>query len=111
RAATEQPHRGAHHLVLVERSSPAHAATLAFGVDEFTSTDPACEGQQTLAPIGYIYGAAPNELLTAPLYRCRTGNELTTEQFTSGSEICEGRVVDRLLGHVLLAPPVPVAAA
>ncbi|MFC4851873.1 LamG-like jellyroll fold domain-containing protein [Actinophytocola glycyrrhizae] len=77
-------------------------------VDEFTSVDPNCEGKQILGPTGYLYETAQPDLGTAPLYRCRLGTELTTEQFTSVAELCEGRVVDRLLGHALAESPVPL---
>ena len=76
------------------------------GVDEFTSTDPACEDKQVLATIGHLYVNPPVDLESAPLYRCLAG----TQRFTSANE-CAGGTVDRLLGHVLLAPPVQVEAA
>jgi hypothetical protein len=79
------------------------------GVDEFTSEEPACEGGEVLAALGYVYASAPEELLTAPLWRCRVGADPASERFTTLHEDCEGRTVERLLGHVLLAPPVPVA--
>lgn len=77
--------------------------------DSFVSVDPLCEGKQVVTGIGHVYPVAPPELLTYPLYRCRSpvGYDGAEQRFTSLSETCEGQTVDSLLGHVLTAPPVP----
>jgi serine/threonine protein kinase len=56
--------------------------------DRFSSLDPTgkCEGQTTVAVLGYVYESKPAGVVTAPLYRCNSG----ASHFDSLLASCEG---------------------
>ena len=64
------------------------------GADRFVSVE-SCTGAEPLGTNGYIYPAAPSGVKTKPLYACKDG----TAQFVSNDPKCEGKSVERLLGH------------
>lgn len=71
--------------------------------DYFTSRDPNCEGKYRGDPwnynpyiIGWVSSTAIPE--TAPLYRCRAGNN----HFDSFDAGCEGYIGEGVLGYVFL---------
>jgi hypothetical protein len=68
------------------------------GTDEFTSADPACEGQEVLGPLGLVYGDPPDDAPSIPVYRCSTAGG---EHFDSNDPGCEGLTTDALLGYSL----------
>jgi hypothetical protein len=65
------------------------------GTDEFTSTDPGCEGRTKLAELGWIYTQPPAGVATVTLTRCLLG----TDHFDSLTPDCEGQTKDGLLGY------------
>lgn len=70
------------------------------GTDEFSSTDPACEGAQVRHWLGQVWREPPSHAAESRLlYRCRTSD--TGEYFDSTDPDCEGSVVDRELGYVV----------
>lgn len=77
------------------------------GGDEFTSTDPACEGKQVLADLGYLWTAPPSGLDTVALHRC----VVNSQHFLSRSENCEGFTLEARLGYVLAESPLPDPSA
>jgi hypothetical protein len=74
-------------------------ACLAAGGDEFTSTDPACEGHAKITDLGWAYDAP--QTATVPLFRCLHQDE----RFDSNLADCEGQVVDAPLGHLVAYAP------
>jgi hypothetical protein len=72
------------------------------GIDQFASTDPACEGKTVLARLGEIWTQAPTLQPSRPIYRCRV---TTTDSFASLEADCEGQTLDRQLGYVLTTVP------
>ncbi|WP_433379310.1 LamG domain-containing protein [Actinoplanes sp. CA-142083] len=75
------------------------------GIDQFLSTDAACEGKSVLASVGRIWPEAPPGLDSRPIYRCR----INTDTFVSLDAACEGQVVDKQLGYVLTSVPAVTA--
>jgi hypothetical protein len=70
------------------------------GADEFTSTDPGCEGKQVRHWLGNAWTVPPPQPQDSRLlYRCRTS--ATGEFFDSLDPACEGLVVDRELGYII----------
>ena len=67
------------------------------GWDEFTSADPACEGQEVLGLLGRVYTQRPEDLPVLPIYRCT----INGEHFDSHDPECEGRTTEGLLGYAL----------
>ena len=67
------------------------------GGHNFLTDQPACEGQQPMGPVGYIYETEQPD--TVALYRCRIGGG--RDHFVSGHAACEGQTVERLLGWAL----------
>lgn len=67
------------------------------GPHTFLSFDPACEGQQIMGPVGYIWTAEFSG--SVPLYRCR--NSAGWDHFISTDPGCEGQVMEELLGYAL----------
>ena len=69
------------------------------GDHAFPSFDPACEGQFSYGPMGWVYTSAQNG--TIPLYRCRVGSN--GDHFVSSDAACEGHIVEQPspLGWVL----------
>nr|WP_042190733.1 LamG-like jellyroll fold domain-containing protein [Kibdelosporangium sp. MJ126-NF4]CEL19549.1 serine/threonine protein kinase [Kibdelosporangium sp. MJ126-NF4]CTQ94651.1 serine/threonine protein kinase [Kibdelosporangium sp. MJ126-NF4] len=67
------------------------------GSDEFTSTDPACEGKPVLGELGRVYTEIPADTPVFSMYRCaiKGSNEL----FVSQHADCEGQQVQSLLGY------------
>ncbi|PLS82059.1 hypothetical protein CYG49_00285 [Candidatus Saccharibacteria bacterium] len=68
--------------------------------DEFTSFDPACEGQTVLGLIGHIYTQPSNRVATVPVYRCTVIGSY--EHFDSNLDNCEGHNKEMLLGYALV---------
>ncbi|WP_158073518.1 LamG-like jellyroll fold domain-containing protein [Actinophytocola xanthii] len=71
-------------------------------IDEFTSLELSCEGEQVIDGTGYVYTTPPAELESIPLYRCLH----QTDRFVSASATCEGQTLDRPLGHALDTLPI-----
>jgi hypothetical protein len=71
------------------------------GTDEFTSSDPACEGQSKIADLGWVYVSPPEGRATVPLHRCLVQGE----HFDSNNADCGGYTVDVTLGHLLAYAP------
>ena len=69
----------------------------AVGAHDLVTTDPGCEGQQPLGPIGYAWSTAAAGRV--PLYRCRVG--AGADHFISTDAGCEGATVDSMLGYVM----------
>jgi hypothetical protein len=68
--------------------------------DYFSSADQTghCEGQTTVAMLGYLYRSAPAGMTSAPLYRCNSGSS-HYESLNSG---CEGNGTNEgTLGYVI----------
>ncbi len=70
--------------------------------DHFLSSDPGCEGYQTLGRIGWVYVTPPASLQTTPLYRCWTTDQ--RDHFVSNDPYCEGQLLYGLLGYALQQP-------
>jgi hypothetical protein len=77
------------------------------GIDQFPSTDPACEGATTGPSMGRLWTEPPPDAAARALYRCRM---TTGERFVSVHEDCEGpaNTLEKRLGYVLTAAPVRV---
>ncbi|MBP2321181.1 hypothetical protein JOF56_001566 [Kibdelosporangium banguiense] len=58
------------------------------GTDEFTSTDPACEGKRVLGELGRVYTTVPAGVAGFALYRC--AEKTKGELFVSPHADCEG---------------------
>jgi hypothetical protein len=56
------------------------------GVDQFTSPEPDCEGQEVLGPLGRVYRTPPAGVPVQSVYRCNTG----PDHFDSNDPDCEG---------------------
>ncbi|WP_194916812.1 cutinase family protein [Catenulispora rubra] len=69
------------------------------GTLEFTSTDANCEGQATVARIGFIWTTQPSGLPTVPIYRCLL--TATGDHFDSFDSGCEGQHTEFQLGYLL----------
>jgi hypothetical protein len=67
------------------------------GTDEFTSTDPACEGKRLLGELGRVYVTIPADVYGFPLYRC--AEKTKGELFVSPHPDCEGGNPQGLLGY------------
>lgn len=74
-------------------TTPAGELTGA-GADQFVSLE-GCPGGEMLGVNGYLLPAAPAGATTKPLYACKDGQA----QFVSNDPKCEGKAVERLLGH------------
>ena len=68
-------------------------------VNNFISSDPKCEGQKVLGPLGYFY-TSPMGQFTTPLYRCYYFN--MADRFHSLDRNCEQRGItnEGLIGYV-----------
>ncbi|MET8660752.1 hypothetical protein [Streptomyces griseus] len=67
--------------------------------DHFTSTDVACEGQQYVTRLGWLYTSQPAGVATVPLFRClRNENR---QIFDSIQSNCEGQIHGGPLGYTL----------
>jgi hypothetical protein len=78
------------------------------GTDQFLSLEAACEGKTVLSEVGRLWTEPPPGLPSRPIHRCiRINGPSTGERFVSDQTDCDGHTFDRLLGHVLLAPPGP----
>ncbi|GGS58078.1 hypothetical protein GCM10010171_61440 [Actinokineospora fastidiosa] len=64
-------------------------------VGDFTSTDPACAGQQVVGQVGRVYSVKPTNIPTLPLHRC-----VAADQRRFDAHACDGATSDGLLGHV-----------
>ena len=71
--------------------------------DHFSSVDQSgkCEGQTTVALLGYVFTDKPAGVVSAPLYRCNAGNS----HFDSVIPNCESPKVvkEGTLGYVVSA--------
>jgi hypothetical protein len=67
--------------------------------NNFISSDPKCEGQKVLGPLGYFY-TSPMGQFTTPLYRCYYFN--MADRFHSLDINCEQRGItnEGLIGYV-----------
>jgi len=84
-------------------STPA-AGTVAlnscnFNGDEFTSTDPGCEGKTKIGLLGYAYTAAPASSPSRGLYRCV--DDTKGEHFDSPDPGCDGKRTELQLGYMI----------
>jgi concanavalin A-like lectin/glucanase superfamily protein len=73
-------------LVVDEQDNTKMLYSCMSGSDEFTSADPACEGQTRLGEVGRVYTKQPSNLPTIPIYRCKNN----TDHFESRRSDCEG---------------------
>lgn len=64
------------------------------GADRFLSLDP-CTDVHILGINGYVFPDPPPGVETKPLYACKDGQA----QFVSNDAKCEGKAVEKLLGH------------
>ncbi|MEV6495068.1 LamG-like jellyroll fold domain-containing protein, partial [Actinoplanes sp. NPDC051633] len=71
------------------------------GTDEFSSTDPGCEGETVRRWEGAIWTQPPSFAESLPLYSCRMTPAADGERFTSRDEFCEGRTRIGRLGFVI----------
>ncbi len=75
-----------------------------FGVGNFISVDPRCEGRVTLRASGYIYIDQRTNSNTAPLYRCYIRSN--GDHFISDKSNCEGQRTESILGYYIVNPGV-----
>jgi hypothetical protein len=87
----------------VEGTASLYSCT--HGIDQFPSTDPACEGGTVGPSMGRLWTEQPADAASRPLYRCRMSNG---ERFVSVDENCESpdQTLEKRLGYVLTAAPV-----
>jgi hypothetical protein len=69
------------------------------GWDHVPSTDPGCEGQQTLGRLGYLWTTPPPGQTTRPVYRCVIPS--SGDHFISHNSDCESSTREGLLGYVV----------
>ncbi len=74
------------------------------GVDQFVSTNPACEGKTVLGRLGALHAQPPAGVASRLLKRC----VFAGQRFTSIVG-CEGYPVDADLGYILANPPTTTA--
>ena len=83
---------------ILRHEAPGTALIYECGVGShaFPSLDPACEGQFSYGPMGWVY--LTEQPGTLPLYRCRVGGG--EDHFVSNDPACEGHNSEGLLGWV-----------
>jgi hypothetical protein len=71
------------------------------GVDEFTSPEPDCEGQEVLGPLGRVYREPPADQPVLPIHRCLVVYDTYADHFDSFDPACEGKTTEFRLGYTL----------
>jgi hypothetical protein len=69
------------------------------GVDEFTSPEPDCEGQEVLGPLGPVYQEPPADQPVIGVYRCLVRHPTYIDHFDSTDPECEGQTKEFRLGY------------
>jgi hypothetical protein len=86
-------------LSMVAQAGTQRLMSCMAGSDEFTSLDAACEGQQVVAQLGWIWAVAPQNLPSLAIYRCKVNG--SGEHFDSVDAACEGQQIEAKLGYIL----------
>ncbi|GLZ00689.1 LamG-like jellyroll fold domain-containing protein [Actinoplanes sp. NBRC 103695] len=88
-------------LPLTNQAGTVAVYACATGLDQFVSTDAACEGKRVVGAVGRVWTAAPPGPGSRALYSC----SLRQERFLSVAADCQGSTVVGLLGYVLTTVP------